>query len=86
MKTRGIIKGIIANLLMVEAENAVGQNEICTIAVEGADLMGEVIKIKGKTAFIQVFDSTRGLHVGTEVTFTGGMLEVTLGPGMLYKN
>ena len=86
MKTRGIIKGIIANLLMVEADNAVGQNEICSIALKGAELMGEVIKIKGKTAYVQVFDSTRGLRVGTEVTFTGAMLEVTLGPGMLSKN
>lgn len=86
MKTRGIIKGIIANLLMVEAEEAVGQNEICRIGLEQTELMGEVIKIKGKTAYVQVFDSTRGLRVGTEVIFTGAMLEVTLGPGMLSKN
>ncbi len=86
MKTRGIIKGIIANLLMVEAQEAVGQNEICSIEHEDIRLMGEVIKIKGKTAYVQVFDSTRGLRVGTEVVFTGSMLELTLGPGMLSKN
>ncbi|QTN37951.1 V-type ATP synthase subunit A [Cryomorphaceae bacterium] len=86
MKTRGVIKGIIANLLLVEAENAVGQNEICMIEHQGTELMGEVIKIAGKTAYVQVFDSTRGLRVGTEVVFTGSLLEVTLGPGMLSKN
>lgn len=86
MKSRGTIKGIIANLLMVDTEEPVGQNEICTIGIEDAELLGEVIKIKGKTAFVQVFDSTRGLRAGTEVTFTGSMLEVTLGPGMLSKN
>ena len=32
------------------------------------------------------FESTRGLKVGAEAEFTGHMLEVTLGPGMLSKN
>ena len=35
---------------------------------------------------MQVFESTRGLKVGAEAEFTGHMLEVTLGPGMLAKN
>ncbi len=86
MKTRGHITGIIANLLMVDAVNPVAQNEICLIAHEGVELMGEVIKITGTTSYVQVFDSTRGLKVGTEVVFTGGLLEVSLGPGILSKN
>jgi V/A-type H+-transporting ATPase subunit A len=36
--------------------------------------------------YVQVFESTRGLKVGAEAEFTGHMLEVTLGPGMLSKN
>lgn len=86
MKTHGHIRGIIANLLMVEASDPVAQNEICLIELDGVELMGEVIKIHGTTAFVQVFDSTRGVKVGTEVIFTGGLLEVSLGPGILSKN
>ena len=48
--------------------------------------MAEVIKVVGSQAYVQVFESTRGLKVGAEAEFTGHMLEVTLGPGMLSKN
>ena len=48
-------------------------------------LMAEVIKILGDV-YVQVFESTRGLKVGAPAEFTGHMLEVQLGPGMLSKN
>jgi len=48
--------------------------------------MSEVIKVIGKNAFVQVFESTRGMKVGDEAEFAGHMLEVTLGPGMLSRN
>ena len=48
--------------------------------------MGEVIKVVGSNVYVQVLESTRGLKVGAEAEFTGHMLEVTLGPGMLSKN
>jgi len=86
MKTKGKVKGIIANLLMVEVKEPVAQNEICFVKHANMELMGEVIKINGTTAFVQVFDSTRGLKVGTEVEFSGHLLEVELGPGILSKN
>jgi V/A-type H+-transporting ATPase subunit A len=85
-KTKGTVQGIIANLLLVEVSDPVAQNEICYVQHDGAKLMGEVIKITGETAYVQVFDSTRGIKVGTLVTFSGGMLEVELGPGILSKN
>lgn len=62
------------------------QNEICYISTGGDRLMAEVIKVVGKNVYVQVFESTRGLKVGAEAEFTGHMLEVTLGPGMLSKN
>lgn len=86
MKTIGKVRGIISNLLMVSVENPVAQNEICYVTLGETQLMGEVIKINGNTAFVQVFDSTRGLKVGAEVIFSGSMLEVELGPGVLSKN
>ena len=86
MKTKGKVTGIIANLVTVEVDGPVAQNEICYIYLGETKLMAEVIKITGKFAYVQVFESTRGLYVGCEAEFTGRMLEVTLGPGMLSKN
>jgi V/A-type H+-transporting ATPase subunit A len=86
MKTKGKVTGIIANLVIVEVDGPVAQNEICYINHQGVNLMAEVIKVVGKFAYVQVFESTRGLRVGNEVEFQGHMLEVTLGPGLLSKN
>ena len=86
MSTKGKVAGIIANLVIVEVDGPVSQNEICYIIISGVKLMAEVIKIGGKNAYVQVFESTRGLKPGTKVEFTGHMLEATLGPGILSKN
>lgn len=84
--TKGKVKGIISNLVMVEVDGPVSQNEICYISINQTRLMAEVIKFTGHMAYAQVFESTRGLKVGNDVEFTGHMLEVTLGPGLLSRN
>jgi len=84
--TKGIVKGIIANLVQVEVSGPVSQNEICYIDLGGVKLMAEVIKVMGNIAYTQVYESTRGLKPGETVEFTEHMLEVKLGPGMLSKN
>jgi V/A-type H+-transporting ATPase subunit A len=86
MATKGIVKGIVSNLVTVEVDGAVSQNEICYISVGGVRLMSEVIKVIGKNVYVQVFESTRGMKVGDEAEFQGHMLEVLLGPGMLSRN
>ena len=86
MKTTGIVTGIIANLVTVEINGPVSQNEICFINVGEDKLMAEVIKVTGKSAFVQVYESTRALKNGNTVEFEGHMLEVTLGPGLLSSN
>ena len=86
MATKGIVKGVVGNLVTIEADGPVAQNEICYITVAGVPLMSEVIKVNGKNAYAQVFESTRGMRIGDPVAFEGHMLEVTLGPGMLSKN
>lgn len=86
MPTKGKVKGIISNLVIVEVDGPVAQNEICMISMDGVELMAEVIKVTNNQAFVQVFESTRGLKVGVEAVFTGSMLEATLGPGILSKN
>jgi len=83
--TKGKVIGIISNLVLVETEGIVMQNEICYIILENEKLMAEVIKVEGIIASVQVFESTRGLTYGADVEFTGAMLELTLGPGLLTK-
>lgn len=84
--TKGTVKGVIANMVTVAVDGPVSQGEICYIETGGDRLMSEVIKVVGSNAFVQVFESTRGLKVGSPVEFTGHMLEVQLAPGMLSKN
>lgn len=86
MVTKGTVSGVIANMVTLSVDGPVSQNEICYISTGGDRLMAEVIKVVGNNVYVQVFESTRGLKVGAEVEFTGHMLEVTLGPGMLSKN
>ncbi len=86
MLTKGTVKGIISNLVIVEVDGPVAQNEIAYINLDGTKLMAEVIKVVGRNVNIQVFESTRGLTVGAEVEFQGHMLEVVLGPGLLQRN
>lgn len=86
MATKGIVKGIVSNLVTIEVDGPVAQNEICYITVGDTPLMSEVIKVTGANAYAQVFESTRGMRIGDTVEFKGHMLEVTLGPGMLSKN
>jgi V/A-type H+/Na+-transporting ATPase subunit A len=84
--TKGVVAGIIANLVMVDVDGPVAQNEICFIKLKKVPLMAEVIKVVGEQAFVQVFESTRNLRVGDTVEFAGHLLEATLGPGILSKN
>ena len=84
--TKGKVSGIIANMVTLSVDGPVAQNEICYILLNGVRLMAEVIKVTGNNVYVQVFESTRGLKVGAEAEFTGHMLEVQLGPGMLSKN
>lgn len=86
MATKGVVKGIVSNLVTVEVDGPVAQNEICYITVADTPLMSEVIKVRGRNAYVQVFESTRGMRVGDPAEFVGTMLEVTLGPGLLSKN
>ena len=86
MATRGTVIGVISNIVTIQVDGPVAQNEICYITTGGDRLMAEVIKVVGRNAYVQVFESTRGMKVGAEAEFTGHMLEVTLGPGMLSKN
>ena len=86
MKTTGQVAGIISNIVVVKADGPLAQNEICSVYLGDIRMMAEVIKVIGENAYVQVYDSTRGLKVGDRVEFEGHMLEATLGPGILSQN
>jgi len=54
-----------------------------TVTVGNAKLVGEVIRLTGDVAFIQVYESTSGLKPGEPVVGTGNPLSVLLGPGII---
>ncbi len=54
-----------------------------TVTVGNDKLVGEVIRLTGDVAFIQVYESTSGLKPGEPVIGTGNPLSVLLGPGII---
>ena len=56
-----------------------------TVEVGESKLIGEVIRLTGDVAFIQVYESTSGLKPGEDVTGTGQPLSVLLGPGIIGR-
>ena len=86
MKTLGRVNGIISNIVIAKVDGAVAQNEICYVYCGETRMMAEVIKVIGDEAYVQVYDSTRGLKIGDKVEFEGHMLEATLAPGLLSRN
>jgi V/A-type H+/Na+-transporting ATPase subunit A len=67
----------------VIAEGMMGARMYDIVRVGDENLVGEVIRLDGDTAFVQVYEDTAGLKVGEPVVSTGRPLAVELGPGML---
>lgn len=80
----GKITVIDGNMVTVEAEGRVVQNSVgYCCRHDGARLLSEVIRVRGRSADLQVFEETRGLRIGDLVEFRDEMLSVVLGPGLL---
>ena len=71
--------------MTVEFSTQVTQNEVAYIVLGDEKLKAEVIRVRGRRADLQVFESTVGLKVGDEVEFTDELLSATLGPGLLTR-
>ncbi len=67
----------------VIAENMMGARMFDIVRVGNEKLIGEIIRLDGDTAFVQVYEDTAGLVVGEPVVSTELPLAVELGPGML---
>ena len=79
----GKIYRISGALVVAKGLEGVQMNEVVRVGEEG--LVGEVIRISGDQAFIQVYEDTSGLMVGEPVERTGQPLAVELGPGLLTQ-
>jgi V/A-type H+-transporting ATPase subunit A len=81
----GKVIGINGNLLTVEYEVPVMQNEVAFVHCGERRLKAEVIRIRGRYAEMQVFEDTTDLRAGDTVEFSGQLLTVELGPGLLTQ-
>ncbi len=68
---------------VVEAQGMSGSRMYDVTFVGKLKLIGEVIRLAGENAIIQVYEDTSGLEVGETVTCTEEPLLLELGPGML---
>ncbi|MFA5447247.1 MAG: V-type ATP synthase subunit A [Sphaerochaeta sp.] len=81
----GRVLGVNGNMVTVEFDSAISKNEVGYIIVGDERLKGEIIRIRGNEAALQVFEMTGGVKVGDKVEFTNEMLSVELGPGLLQQ-
>ncbi len=81
MPVKGRIVRISGPLVVAEGMSGAQMYEMVRVGEEG--LVGEITRIKGDLAYIQVYESTTGLKPGEPVEGTGAPLSVELGPGLL---
>lgn len=82
-ETKGKVVGINGNMVSVKFDGNISMNEVAYVNVEGKKLRGEVIRIRGDIAQLQIFEMTQGIKAGDSVEFAGNMLCALLGPGLL---
>jgi V/A-type H+-transporting ATPase subunit A len=70
-------------MVTVAVDGTVSMNEVGYIIVGDQRLKAEVIRVNANNVELQVFEITRGIGIGDKVEFTGELLAVELGPGLL---
>lgn len=86
METKtGRVIGVNGNMVNVRFDTSVIKNEVGYILVDGTRLKSEVIRITNGIASLQVYEMTGGIKVGDPVEFSGELLSVELGPGLLTQ-
>ena len=81
----GKITVVNSNMLSVAFDGAVALNEVGYAHLGDLRLMCEIVRIRGRVADLQVFEDTTGLRAGDDVEFTGDLLSIELGPGLLTQ-
>ncbi|MCX5708698.1 MAG: V-type ATP synthase subunit A [Candidatus Omnitrophica bacterium] len=82
-KRIGKVTKISGNMVTAAVDAAIIQNEVAYIRHGKESLKAEVIRVRGNKAETQVYESTISLQVGDIAEFTGELLSVELGPGLL---
>jgi len=79
----GTVIGVNGNMVTVQVDENVSMNEVAYINLGDKKLKSEVIRIRGNRIELQVFEMTKGISIGDQATFTGELLAIRLGPGLL---
>lgn len=77
------VVAVSGNIVGVQSNVPIMKNSIAYVHADEARLKGEVLRVHGNRADIQVFEETQGIRVGDAVELTREMLSATLGPGLL---
>jgi V/A-type H+-transporting ATPase subunit A len=77
--------GVVARVSgpVVHAEGLPGAKMFDVVRVGTLGLVGEIIRLDGEVATVQVYEDTTGIRPGDPVDNTGQALSVELGPGLL---
>lgn len=81
--TEGIVTAVNGNMVSVQSSGIVTMNEVAYIETGDRSLKSEVIRIRGTSVQVQVYEITKGIKVGNRARFTDELLSVELGPGLL---
>jgi V/A-type H+-transporting ATPase subunit A len=81
--TEGFVTAVNGNMVSVQTNGVVTMNEVAFILNGDKRLKSEVIRIRGDTVQVQVYEITKGIKVGNRVEFSDELLSVELGPGLL---
>ena len=81
--TKGIVAAVNGNMVNIRFDGQVSMNEVGFIHIGDKKLKSEVIRIRGDICSLQVFEMTRGIRIGDACEFSGNMLAIELGPGLL---
>lgn len=84
-KVTGFVTGVNGNLVSATFSGSVRKNEVGYVLVDGERLKGEVIRVNGDTASMQIYEMTGGIRVGDKVELSGDLMSVELGPGLLTQ-
>ena len=78
-------EGLISRISgpVVIAENMKGTKMYDVVKIGEEELNGEIIRLDGDEAVIQVYEDTYGLKIGEKVVASDNPLSVELGPGLL---
>ncbi|MDR0718413.1 MAG: V-type ATP synthase subunit A [Treponema sp.] len=81
--TKGTVVAVNGNMVSVRFDGVVSMNEVAYVKVGGKELKSETIRVRGDVSQLQVFEITKGIKVGDEVEYSGDLLAVEVGPGLL---